>query len=230
MEASSISFTITVPNFTLRDGFNLQIRSGTLESLVQGSRSKPYTIKIKITSPKKNTWKNIQTSCHGEFDSLQELLTGQFPKSLSSIFTDPKTGFFPSPREISFHCSCPDWADMCKHVAATLYGIGARLDENPELFFTLRNVKMTDLVTESIKEHKDTLLNKAQKKSSKVIDDVNLSEVFGIDVDMPIKAVKKKRTGKVKPVAKKVLKKKTPKKKPVTKKPSSRKKSSKRTQ
>lgn len=173
---------------------DLTIKSGLIESLVSGSRSTPYKIKIKIKALKKNIWKNIQKSCQGEFASLQELLNGQFPKSLSAIFTDIKSGLFPSPKEIVFDCSCPDWADMCKHIAATLYGIGARLDSEPELFFTLRDVNTKDLITAAVKTQTTTLIKKARKKSSKVMDDSNLSEIFGIDLEVLPKPKRLKKT------------------------------------
>ena len=178
---------------------DLKIKSGLVEALVQGTSSRPYKVQIKIKSLKKNKWKNIKTECQGRFDSLQELLQGSFPKSLSDIFTDQKSGLFPSPKEISFDCSCPDWADMCKHVAATLYGIGARLDSEPDLFFTLRNVKMEALITEAVKDQTTDLISKAGRKSSRVIDDSNLSEIFGIDIDetpAPPKPTPKKSTKK----------------------------------
>ncbi|MCG2711391.1 MAG: hypothetical protein L6416_03595 [Candidatus Omnitrophica bacterium] len=174
---------------------DLQIKSGIIESLVQGTRNTPYKVKIKIKALKKDTWKNIKKACQGEFDSLQELFEGKFPKSLSEIFTNKKSGLFPSPQEISFDCSCPDWADMCKHVAATLYGIGARLDLKPELFFELRDVKMKDLVTGVLKKKADDLLQKAKKKASRIINDTNISEIFGIDIESestPRKKLKKK--------------------------------------
>ncbi len=174
---------------------DLQIKSGIIESLVQGTRNTPYKVKVKIKALKKDTWKNIKKACQGEFDSLQELFEGKFPKSLSEIFTNKKSGLFPSPREISFDCSCPDWANMCKHVAATLYGIGARLDLKPELFFELRDVKMKDLVTGVLKKKADDLLQKAKKKTSRIIADTDISEIFGIDIgseSTPRKKPKKK--------------------------------------
>jgi len=204
---------------------DLHIKSGRIESLVQGSRSRPYQIIIKVKPLKKDIWDTIKKSCQGELDSLQELLEGNFPKSLSAIFTNQKTGLFPSPREISFDCSCPDWADMCKHVAATLYGIGARLDVNPELFFTLRDVRMKDVIASSVKEHTDTLLKKAKRKSTKVIDGANLSEIFGIDLELPPPSTKKKQKGlpkksiKKAPIRKKIKKKTVKKKTPSRKKP-----------
>jgi len=202
---------------------DLQIQSGKVESLVQGSRSKPYSVGIRIKAMGKKNWKEIRTASEGKLDSLQELLAGKFPKALGEIFTTQGKGLFPSPKDIDFDCSCPDWASMCKHVAATLYGIGARLDQDPGLFFKLRQVKMNDLV-------------KARKKTARVIDDSDLADVFGIDMESPAKSKKRrKKTGKkaegtkkpAKPASKKVKaltgktgKKVTPKKpSPRTKKP-----------
>jgi uncharacterized Zn finger protein len=93
-----------------------------------------------------------------------------------------ETGLFPSPKEIDFDCSCPDWASMCKHIAAALYGIGARLDEDPMLFFTLRGVDTGDLITRTVSNKAEDLLKKASKKSLRIIEDSDLSAVFGIDL------------------------------------------------
>jgi len=185
---------------------DLQIKSGLIESMVQGTTSKPYEIQIKIKTLKKNFWKNIKKACYGEFDSLQELLNGKFPKPLSNIFTDKKSGLFPAPEEISFDCSCPVWADMCKHIAATLYGIGARLDSEPELFFTLRDVKMKDLVSGAVKDHTSDLLKKARQKSSKVMDASDLSEIFGIDMEEVPTTRKARSKSKEKPARRRATK------------------------
>jgi uncharacterized Zn finger protein len=176
---------------------DLQIGSGGVESLVQGSRSKPYSVTIRIKAMGKKNWKEIKTASQGKLDSLQELLAGKFPKGLGEIFTTQGRGLFPSPKEIDFGCSCPDWASMCKHVAATLYGIGARLDQDPELFFKLRQVKMKDLVTGAVEGKAKELLKKARKKTSRVIDDSDLSDVFGIDMESPaVPRTKGKKRGR----------------------------------
>jgi len=186
---------------------DLQIKSGLIESLVQGTRSIPYKVKVEIKAIKKSIWNDLQKASQGEFESLQELFEGKLPESLSEIFTDKKTGLFPSPEEISFDCSCPDWAGMCKHVAATLYGIGARLDVEPELFFTLRNVNMKDLITGAIKEKAGDLLKRAKKKTSKVIDDADISEIFGIDIDIDTISNKQSKKKTVNKALKKITKK-----------------------
>jgi uncharacterized Zn finger protein len=171
---------------------DLQINSGKVESLVQGTRSKPYSVIIKIKAVNKNIWKHIKAACEGKLDSLQELLAGKFPKALGEIFTIQGKGLFPSPKEIEFSCSCPDWAYMCKHVAATLYGIGARLDEEPGLFFKLRKVKMKDLVTQAVEDKTRKLLKKAKKKTARVIAESDLADVFGIDMEESVVSNKKK--------------------------------------
>ena len=162
---------------------DLQIDSGMVESLVQGSRSNPYSVTIKIQAINKTIWNDIKTACEGRLDSLQYLLAGKFPKALGEIFTAEGKGLFPSPKEIEFDCTCPDWAYMCKHVAATLYGIGARLDDDPGLFFKLRKVKMRDLITQTVRDKTHKLLKTAEKKSKRVIAESDISDIFGIDLE-----------------------------------------------
>ncbi len=175
---------------------DLQISAGKVDSLVQGSESRPYSVTIQIEAMGDKTWRDLKTAAEGKLESLQELLAGKFPKALGEIFTTRGKGLFPSPKEIAFDCSCPDSATMCKHVAATLYGIGARLDQDPALFFKLRQVKMKDLVSEAIEEKTRELLDKARKKTARVIEDSDLADVFGIDMESPIAPeMKRKKTG-----------------------------------
>lgn len=164
---------------------DLQIAAGAVTALVQGSRSKPYEVKIDIKAIGATQWAAVKKQCDGQLQSLQNLLAGKFPRELSEIFLAEGKGLFPSPKEISFNCSCPDWASMCKHVAAALYGIGARLDEDPTLFFTLRGVRTDDLVAEAIQDKTAELLAKAKRKSAKVVTETDLSSLFGIDLDTP---------------------------------------------
>lgn len=187
---------------------DLRIEGGRVTALVQGSRAKPYEVVIRIAPVKKTNWDQIRKQCQGQLRSLTDLLAGKFPKELGDIFLAEGKGLFPTPKEISFDCSCPDWASMCKHVAATLYGVGARLDEDPLLFFTLRQADTEELVARAVQEKTGDLLARAEQKSSKVLDDADLSGLFGIDMDgMPDFAVEKKAkpgsTQKKKPPRKK---------------------------
>ncbi|MBI9089097.1 MAG: hypothetical protein JEZ12_07770 [Desulfobacterium sp.] len=176
---------------------DLKIEEGKILSLVQGSTARPYKVEISIKKLKPKVWETIVQACKGEIGSLGLLMDGKLPKTMESLLTHPDHGMFPSPGEIDFDCSCPDWALMCKHVAATLYGVGARLDQDPSLFFTLRGVKMEALVSQAVKGEADALIKRAKSKGSKrIIQDADLSSAFGIDMDdlpaPPAKTPKKK--------------------------------------
>ena len=126
---------------------DLQISQGKVTARVSGSEL--YQIEIKIKPLAASLWKSIQTECAGKIDSLIELLQGKLSSSVMQIVTRPERGLFPTPKEIELDCSCPDWADLCKHVAASLYGVGARLDQSPELLFLLRGVDPADLISKA---------------------------------------------------------------------------------
>src|SRR5512138_901063 len=108
---------------------DLQITPGKVTARVSGSSL--YKIEIKIQPLLPKIWKSIQKECAGKIDSLIELLQGKLSSAVMQVVTRQNGGLFPTPKEINLDCSCPDWADLCKHVAASLYGVGARLDSNP---------------------------------------------------------------------------------------------------
>ena len=129
---------------------------------------------------KEEICEDIIEKCSSQIQNLQELVNGQFPENLKEIFLS-ENGLFPSQREISFNCSCPDWALMCKHVAAVLYGIGTKLDENPFLFFELRGIDVNKLVDVTIKDHVDSLLEHANMPpTDRVMDDSCIETLFGL--------------------------------------------------
>ena len=123
---------------------DLQIAKGEVAAMVAGSEL--YKVKIAIAPVKQARWKAICRDCAGAINSLVELLQGRLAKGVMDRVCREGDGLFPSPREIKLSCSCPDWADMCKHVAAVLYGVGARLDEKPQLLFVLRGVDENELL------------------------------------------------------------------------------------
>ena len=126
---------------------DLQVAPGRVTALVSGSTM--YDVKVTVGPVPRARWSAICKDCSGAIDSLVELLQGRFSKGVMTRLCEEKTGLFPSPKDILFTCSCPDWASMCKHVAAVLYGIGARLDHQPELLFTLRKVDQQDLIAKA---------------------------------------------------------------------------------
>ncbi|MDI9571363.1 MAG: hypothetical protein QM278_11745 [Pseudomonadota bacterium] len=162
---------------------DLRIRAGEVTALVQGTRSQPYSVKIAIERLSPRRWEAVKAAGAGRLASLPELLAGKFPRELGEIFMEEGQGLFPTPREIRFSCSCPDLASMCKHVAAALYGIGARLDKDPGLFFALRGVEIGELVAAAVTDTTRDLLKKAGRQSRRVLTGVDLSCVFGIELD-----------------------------------------------
>jgi len=144
---------------------DLQIAKGEVTAMVAGSDL--YRIQIAISPVKTSHWKAICRDCAGTIDSLIELLQGRLAKGVMDRVCRKGDGLFPSPGEINLSCSCPDWADMCKHVAAALYGIGARLDEKPQLLFVLRGVDENELIANA---GMDLPLSKATPHAAKVLD------------------------------------------------------------
>ncbi len=190
-----------------RSVVDLQMKAGNITALVQGSSTQPYKIAIRVDQLSDRNWGDIRQACAGGLDSLRALLAGKFPPSLQEVFFQEGKGLFPTPREIHFTCSCPDGASMCKHIAAALYGIGARLDEDPSLFFKLRRIDVDDLITETVADTAQALLDKAEQQSGNILDDADLGDVFGIqldDIDVPLPdlpaVTPKPSTAKKKPV------------------------------
>ena len=172
---------------------HLAITKGKIEAKVSGSTL--YNLRIRIKTLPGKKWNAVKRQCSGQIGSLIELLQGNLSDSTMEVVTDRKNGLFPLPGEISLDCNCPDWAVMCKHVAAVLYGVGARLDEKPELLFKLRGVDHEELIAADAEAAVSAATSKGK---SKRLDANDLSDVFGIDIaasdgDRPLpKAPKKK--------------------------------------
>jgi uncharacterized Zn finger protein len=126
---------------------DLQIAPGKITALVSGSEL--YEVSINVRALEQNFWKSILSECAGKVDSLVELLQGRFSSAVMEVVTRHGQGLFPASRQIDFRCSCPDSASMCKHIAATLYGVGARLDSRPELLFLMRDVDPQELIRQA---------------------------------------------------------------------------------
>src|SRR6266566_9716744 len=149
---------------------DLKITKGEVAALVAGSEL--YKIKIAISPVTTARWKSMCRDCAGTIDSLIELLQGRLAKGVMDRVCREGDGLFPSPGEIKLSCSCPDWADMCKHVAAALYGVGARLDKAPQFLFVLRGVDENELIGSA---GQDLPLSRATPGAAKVLDDSDVA-------------------------------------------------------
>jgi uncharacterized Zn finger protein len=154
---------------------DLQVSPGKVTALVHGSDLYRITIKIKPLAPA--LWKRVQTQCAGKIQSLLELLQGRLSESVMQVVTNQSEGLFPKPAEIEMECSCPDWAGMCKHLAASLYGIGARLDAKPELLFLLRGVDAAQLISQA------AAAEAVGQPAESAMSSGDLSEIFGIEIE-----------------------------------------------
>lgn len=158
---------------------DLQIRNQIVEARVQGRRKTPYKVEIRIGRLSEENCQKIISRCNKKIESMEALIRGQFPEELKDIFTE-KGGLFPSPQEISFGCSCPDWALMCKHVAAVMYAIGIRFDENPFYFFELRGIDVERFIDVALENRVGQMLKNADCKSSRILDTADVSSLFGV--------------------------------------------------
>lgn len=162
---------------------DLQIEKGHVSAKVQGSKKTPYKVEIKISPLSEETCQSIIERCTTKVANIEQLASGSFPEEMKELFGG-RNGLFPSPKEISFSCSCPDWALMCKHVAAVLYGIGVRLDEDPLLFFELRGIDMNRFIDVTLASRVDMMLENAEAaamSSKRVMSDTaELTALFGV--------------------------------------------------
>ena len=155
---------------------HLELSKGLVKAKVAGSHL--YDVEIQIEPLDKARWQAICAKCAGRVGSLVELLQGKLSKEVMQIICAPETGMFPSPNEIKFSCSCPDWAYMCKHVAAVLYGIGRRFDDEPDQIFLLRGVDSADLLDQSLEATTEATADASE------LDVDDMGALFGIDLDM----------------------------------------------
>jgi uncharacterized Zn finger protein len=167
---------------------HLEVHSGRIKAIVSGSSL--YNVSITITPLKKIKWDAVRSACNGRIGSLIDLLRGKLDRGVMEVVSDRREGLFPLPGEMKFDCDCPDVAGMCKHVAAVLYGVGARLDHSPEMLFLLRGVNHEELVDVS------AAVTGAAKAgtSRRRIAATGIADVFGIDMAETISPARQPRT------------------------------------
>jgi uncharacterized Zn finger protein len=173
---------------------HLEIRQGKISAFVSGSEL--YSVEITIASLSRPHWQRIKSRCAGKIASLVELLQARLSTSVMEVVTERGEGLFPKPAEIKMKCSCPDWAGMCKHVAAVMYGVGARLDDQPELLFLLREIDHLELIANALDTEPVTHVGKSRGRKTIAVGD--LADVFGIEMaeTEPLSEISKQSSGK----------------------------------
>ena len=157
---------------------HLAIEAGRIRAMVSGSEL--YTVQIQISPLPRPEWETLKRQCAGQVGTIVELLQGKLSAAVMQRVTDRDHGLFPKPQEIEMTCSCPDYAGMCKHVAAVMYGVGNRLDRSPELLFQLRGVNQAELITQAIPANPVGTGGDAPKLAN-----ADLGSIFGIEIDEP---------------------------------------------
>ncbi|MDB5902083.1 MAG: hypothetical protein JWM26_961 [Betaproteobacteria bacterium] len=174
----------------LRSGavVDLNIAAGVVKARVLGSHM--YEVEVKIARVPKPRWDAVCTRCSGGIESVVDLLQGRLSQPVMAHMCSRESGLFPTPQEIAFDCTCPDWAQMCKHVAAVLYGIGARLDQRPQLLFALRGVDENELIARA---GTGVRLGEGRTGSARRLAHPDLGALFGLDL---AEAATQKKRGK----------------------------------
>lgn len=167
----------------LRGGkvYDLTIDEGLVTANVKGSRRKPYQVIVEISPLSKDDLATVKDLFKDQIDSIEDLLEGKFPKGLQDELLSGDYPLFPKPHEIDLSCTCPDWAYLCKHVGAVLYGIGVVFDDDASLFFELRQVDINELVQDSITQKLDEFdayYQNAKEESTRIIDSSDFDDIF----------------------------------------------------
>ena len=168
---------------------HLEIGPGQVTAMVSGSKIYNVTIGIKELSCA--VWEEVKHKCAGSIGSMLELLQGKLSDEVMQVVTDAHKGLFPRPEEISLHCDCPDWAVMCKHVAAVLYGVGHRLDQEPELLFTLRGVEARELISSDL-----SFMDESSQVAEDTLSYDDVGDIFGIELDEEVQVQDPKPEGR----------------------------------
>jgi uncharacterized Zn finger protein len=164
---------------------DLRIEPGAVRARVAGTEL--YSVDVTIKPLAKPRWRELKRACTGKIGSLVALLRGKLSDEVLELLVHPGQGLFPEPHDLDMDCSCPDWAGMCKHIAATLYGVGARLDREPALFFVLRELEQAELLSAA------TEIKAPSGRKKKEIAADQLGAVFGIELDAAPERRKKRR-------------------------------------
>ncbi len=180
---------------------DLEIGKSVVTSTVAGTRI--YDVRITIAPLSAEAWTELRIRCQGKIGGLVELLSGALSEEVMSEVTDLDHGLFPAPREMKLSCTCPDFSGLCKHLAATLYAVGSRLDDQPALLFTLRGVDAEELAATNVTEAISHLTAPATMEDTRAaaLAGMDFGEIFGIDAEIPLLLPEKKGPSKTRPRA-----------------------------
>jgi uncharacterized Zn finger protein len=164
---------------------DLQIEPCQITGMVMGTEI--YDVDIAVEPLDDDRWQALVSACAGHIGSVVELLAGRFSAAVMGHVVHEEHGLIPGSNEIHLKCSCPDHAYMCKHLAAVLYGIGARLDRQPELLFVLRDRDAAELAATATTSGTAALDTGQGVRHRRRLDD-SLAALFGVELDLAMPA------------------------------------------
>jgi len=126
---------------------SIDIDKGAVKAKVQGSRPTPYTVTILFKTLTATNWQKLAQALSGQALFVAKLLAGEMPQNIEQVFTAVNLSLFPVKlQDLTTECSCPDWSNPCKHIAAVYYLLGEEFDRDPFLLFLLRGISRDELV------------------------------------------------------------------------------------
>ena len=160
---------------------DIKIDGGLIKAKVQGTQRTPYRVEIKVPQVDAEHVARLVDELSEQPLLVSKLMNHELDPQVMTIARKVGIRLFPeSWRDLDMRCSCPDWALMCKHVAAVLYGIGTRFDRDPLLFFELRGIDVNKLIDTTLQDRIENMLENADTRTSRMMDDEDLASIFGV--------------------------------------------------
>jgi uncharacterized Zn finger protein len=154
---------------------SIEIQKGMVRARVQGTRQKPYAVEIHLPQLSDGEWDSVTDVMASQALFAAKLLAGEMPGTIEDAFFEAGTSLFPkSKEELETDCSCPDWANPCKHIAAVYYLLAEQFDEDPFFIFLLRG------------RTKDEIIEILRAKRTKTAPDEGTIEFTGIEGALPL--------------------------------------------
>ena len=145
---------------------SIEIEKGNVSAKVQGSRPKPYDIKLQIKTLAARDWQRLAKALSRKAIFVAKLLAGEMPPDIEKVFQEVGLSLFPERvKDLKTDCSCPDWSNPCKHIAAVYYLLGEEFDRDPFLIFQLRGMSREELVESLSASERKTVPRKAAAKA-----------------------------------------------------------------
>jgi uncharacterized Zn finger protein len=161
---------------------SIDVQPGLVKAKVQGSRPRPYNVEIHLKPLSDQDWDKVTDAMADQAIFAAKLLAGEMPTNIEEAFSAAKISLFPTAaRELETACSCPDWANPCKHIAAVYYLLAERFDEDPFLIFKLRGRTKEQIIEVLRQKRVETLPAESASPSADVVDATETENTLSLE-------------------------------------------------